>query len=192
LHLDIYSGTDVKNRPRKSGERNTVILEKEHINLLLVDDEDALLHSIQRRLQLRDFNVIAVNRGEKALEVARHQPLDVAILDLKMPGMSGKDVLIALKRDYPWLEVIILTGHGSFDPENEKEFGKAYTYLSKPCDLDTLLETLVEAYKKTVMNRRRITPAELGLPLTGGHAASPRDILQKLKEMDDNGQQTKT
>ena len=156
--------------------------------MLLVDDEDALLESIRRRLQVRDFNVIAVNRGEKALEVARTHPLDVAILDLKMPGMSGKDVLIALKRDYPWLEVIILTGHGSFDPENEKEFGKAYTYLSKPCDLDTLLRTLVEAYKKTVMNRKRITPGEMASHLRQVDAASPRDILKKLKELDGNGQ----
>lgn len=167
-------------------------MKKEQINLLLVDDEDALLESIRRRLQLRDFNVIAVNRGEKALEVARTQPIDVAILDLKMPGMSGKDVLIALKRDYPWLEVIILTGHGSFDPENEKEFGKAYTYLSKPCDLDTLLTTLVEAYKKTVMNRQKITPEEMASRLQGIGAASPREILKKLKELDGNEQKTKS
>lgn len=163
-------------------------MKKKQINLLLVDDEDALLHSIQRRLQIRDFNVIAVNRGEKALEVARTHSLDVAILDLKMPGMSGKDVLIALKRDYPWLEVIILTGHGSFDPENEKEFGKAYTYLSKPCGLDALLLTLVEAYKKTVMNRQRITPGEMASHLRPVDAASPRDILKKLKQLDVNGQ----
>lgn len=159
-------------------------MKKERINLLLVDDEDALLHSIQRRLQIRDFNVIAVNRGEKALEAARVHPLDVAILDLKMPGMSGKDVLTALKRDYPWLEVIILTGHGSFNPENEAEFGKAYTYLSKPCDLDTLLGTLVEAYKKTVMNRRGIVPEQMASRLSFADAASCRDILKKLMEID--------
>jgi DNA-binding NtrC family response regulator len=167
-------------------------LKKEHINLLLVDDEEALLESIRRRLQLRDFNVIAVNRGDKALEVARTEPLDVVILDLKMPGMTGKDVLVALKRDYPWLEVIILTGHGSFDPEKEEEFGKACSYLSKPCDLDTLLETLVEAYKKTVMNRHHITPEAMAAHLKEIDAASPRDILKKLKELDSNGQQIKT
>lgn len=182
----------MKSVPENQKQKETVILGKEHINLLLVDDEDALLHSIQRRLQLRDFNVIAVNRGEKALEVARTHPLDVAILDLKMPGMSGKEVLVALKRDYPWLEVIILTGHGSFDPENEKEFGKACSYLSKPCDLDTLLKTLVEAYKKTVMNRRQITPEAMAAHLKGIDATSPRDILKKLKELDGNGQQIKT
>ena len=176
----------MKSVPENQKQKETVILEKEHINLLLVDDEDALLESIRRRLQLRDFNVIAVNRGEKALEVARTEPIDVAILDLKMPGMSGKDVLIALKRDYPWLEVIILTGHGSFDPENEKEFGKAYTYLSKPCDLNTLVATLVAAYKKTVMNRRGMTPEEIASRLQGIDAASPRAILKTLKELDSN------
>jgi len=159
-------------------------LKKKQINLLLVDDEDALLNSIRRRLQIRDFNVIAVNRGGKALEAARVHPLDVAILDLKMPGMSGKDVLIALKKDYPWLEVIILTGHGSFDPENEKEFGKAYTYLSKPCELDTLFRTLVDAYKKTVMNRHGMTPEQMASELSPVDAASSRDVLKRLMELD--------
>ena len=166
-------------------------MKKKQINLLLVDDEDALLNSIQRRLQIRDFNVIAVNRGEKALEAARVHPLDVAILDLKMPGLSGKDVLIALKKDYPWLEVIILTGHGSFDPENEKEFGKAYTYLSKPCELDTLFRTLVDAYKKTIMNRHRITAEKMASELSLVAAASSRDILKRLMELDGNEKKPK-
>jgi DNA-binding NtrC family response regulator len=158
-------------------------LEKEHINLLLVDDEDALLESIRRRLQIRDFNVIAVNRGQGDRDCP-YAPLDVAILDLKMPGLSGKDVLLTLKRDYPWLEVIILTGHGSFDPENESDYGKAYTYLSKPCDLDTLLETLVEAYKKTVMNRLKMTPEVMASRLKGVDETCPRDVLAKIKELD--------
>jgi DNA-binding response OmpR family regulator len=71
---------------------------KEKINILLVDDEEALLDSIKRRLQIRDFNVIAVNRGDKALEVARLHPIDVALVDLKMPGMSGKDVLASSQK----------------------------------------------------------------------------------------------
>jgi DNA-binding NtrC family response regulator len=65
-----------------------------------------------------------------------------------MPGMSGKDVLINLKRDYPWIEIVILTGHGSVDPEKETVYDQAYSFLTKPCDLKTLLEVLVEAYKK--------------------------------------------
>ena len=158
---------------------------KDKINVLLVDDEEALLDSIKRRLQIREFNVIAVNRGEKALEVVREHPVDVAILDLKMPGMSGKDVLMNLKKDYPWLEIIILTGHGSFDPATE-DYGKAYTYLTKPCDLATLQRVLVDAYKKTVMNRHQIAQDDMENLLQKTNLESPRDILLRLKELDDD------
>jgi len=158
---------------------------KTKINLLLVDDEEALLHAIQRRLQVRHFNVIAVNRGEKALEAARIHSIDVALLDLKMPGMSGKDVLLSLKRDYPWMEIVILTGHGSFDPE-ECAYEKACSFLLKPCSLETLLNVLVEAYKKTVMNRNHIGTKEMDDILKAARLESPRDILKKLIELDAN------
>ncbi len=168
------------------------IVAKDKINVLLVDDEEALLDSIKRRLQIREFNVIAVNRGEKALEVVRDQPVDVAILDLKMPGMSGKDVLLRLKKDYPWLEIIILTGHGSFDPEKEGAYGKAYTYLAKPCDLTTLLQVLVDAYEKTVMNRHQIARQEFEQLLRKTTLKSPREILRRLKELDEEKLNEKT
>ncbi|MFO7459302.1 MAG: response regulator [Desulfatiglandales bacterium] len=161
---------------------------KEKINILLVDDEEALLDSIKRRLQIRDFNVIAVNRGDKALEVARLHPIDVALVDLKMPGMSGRDVLLHLKKDYPWMEVVIITGHGSFDPQNECVYGQAYSYLSKPCDLDTLLHVLVDAYKKTVMNRLHMTPEQMEVILEKEGVKTPREVLKKVKELDQQGE----
>jgi DNA-binding NtrC family response regulator len=163
----------------------------DNINILLVDDEEALLNSIKRRLQFREFNVIAVNRGEKALEIVRQFPVDVAIVDLKMPGMSGKDVLVNLKRDYPWIEIIILTGHGSLDPEEEDVYGKAHTFLTKPCDLTTLLQVLVEAYKKKVMNKNDITAAQMEKILKSPTLKSTNDVLRKLKEIDKNHQQPK-
>jgi DNA-binding NtrC family response regulator len=161
---------------------------KEKINILLVDDEEALLDSIKRRLQIRDFNVIAVNRGDKALEVARLHSIDVALVDLKMPGMSGKDVLLHLKKDYPWMEVVIITGHGSFDPQNECVYGQAYSYLGKPCDLDTLLHVLVDAYKKTVMNRLHMTPEQMEVILEKEGVKTPREVLKKVKELDQEGE----
>jgi DNA-binding NtrC family response regulator len=154
------------------------------INILLVDDEEALLDAIRRRLQVREFNVIAVNRGEKALEEAGRCQIDVVVLDLKMPGMSGKDVLVHLKRDYPWLEIVILTGHGSFDPQLEPVYRQAHTYLAKPCELDTLLHVLVEAYKKTVMNRHKIAVEDMMNLLKAPAMRSPREVLRKLKELD--------
>jgi len=157
---------------------------KEKINILLVDDEEALLDSIKRRLQIRDFNVIAVNRGDKALEVARLHPIDVALVDLKMPGMSGKDVLLHLKKDYPWMEVVIITGHGSFDPQNECVYDQAYSYLGKPCDLQTLLHVLVDAYKKTVTNRLQMSPEAMDAILEQEGLKTPHEVLKKVKEMD--------
>jgi len=163
--------------------RNPIVAE-DKINILLVDDEEALLDSISRRLKIREFNVIAVNRGEKALEVVRRYPIDVAILDLKMPGMSGKDVLVTLKRDYPWLEIVILTGHGSVDPEQEKVYGQAHTFLAKPCELETLLHVLVDAYKKTVMNRNKIAMKDMENMLKSPTLKSAREVMLRLKELD--------
>lgn len=161
------------------------------INILLVDDEEALLDAIKRRLQIRAFNVIAVNRGDKALDVVRQYPIDVAILDLKMPGMSGKDVLVNLKRDYPWIEIVILTGHGSVDPEKETVYDQAYSFLAKPCDLETLLNVLVEAYKKTVMNRMRISSGEMEKILQASALTSTQELLKRLKELERQPLQTK-
>ncbi len=154
------------------------------INVLLVDDEEALLDSMRRRLQFRDFNVIAASSGEKALEVARENPVDVAIVDIKMPGMSGRDVLLALKKEYPWMEVIVLTGHGSFNAEEEGIADKMNACLGKPCDLATLQQALIEAYKKTVMNRREIAPHEMDAMINEAEKKSPDAVLQQLKDMD--------
>ena len=69
-----------------------------------------------KRLEVRDFNVIAVDRGEKAIEAANEHQIDIALVDLKMPGINGEQTLEALKDQHPWMEVVILTGHGSVSP----------------------------------------------------------------------------
>jgi len=174
-------------RMRVLTQRELCVLNEKKINVLLVDDEEALLESMRRRLQFRDFNVIAVSRGAKALEVAREQPVDVAIVDVKMPGMSGMEVLETLKSEHPWMEVIILTGHGSFDPDEEGVAEKLHSCLAKPCDLATLQEALVDAYKKTVMNRTQMDPEEMDEILRKGSNGSPDSMLQKLKDLDKTG-----
>ena len=85
------------------------------IKLLIVDDEVKFLDSISRRLGMRDFEVTKASNGEEALEAARRANFDLALLDLKMPGINGQQVLEILKREHKYLEVIILTGHGSVD-----------------------------------------------------------------------------
>ena len=154
------------------------------INLLIVDDEEQFLESISKSLQVRDFNVIAVNRGEKAIEAARKNPIDVALVDLKMPGINGEETLKALKAEHKWMEVVILTGHGTIDSAVECTKGGAYSYLQKPCSLDELMESLINAYKNKVMNKKKIEDKKMTELLKISLYNSPREILRRLKEID--------
>ena len=154
------------------------------INLLIVDDEEQFLESITKSLQVRDFNVIAVNRGEKAIEAARKNPIDVALVDLKMPGINGEETLKALKAEHKWMEVVILTGHGTIDSAVECTKGGAYSYLQKPCSLDELMEALVNAYKNKVMNKKKIEDKKMAELMKISLYNSPREILRRLKEID--------
>jgi len=160
---------------------------KSKIALLIVDDEDQFLESMTKRLELRDFKVTAVNRGEKAIEAARNQPIDIALVDLKMPGIDGEQTLEALKKEHEGLEVVILTGHGSIDSAVKLTKKGAYSYLQKPCEFDRLLEVLAEAYKKRVMNKMKIREDKLEEILKLAGTGSSLAILRKLKEIDEQG-----
>ncbi|MBW2442686.1 MAG: response regulator [Deltaproteobacteria bacterium] len=159
-------------------------MQNNKINLLIVDDEVTFLDSIRKSLEARDFNVIAVDRGEKAIEAAKKNPIDVALVDLKMPGINGEETLKALKAEHSWMEVVILTGHGTIDSAVECTRSGAFSYLQKPCDLNELLEALKEAFKKKVMNRKKIEQKKMDELLKISLSGSPRDILRRLKEID--------
>jgi DNA-binding NtrC family response regulator len=121
---------------------------KNIINLLIVDDEADFLEAIGKRLGVRGFDIFAVDRGEKALEVARNNPIDIALVDLKMPGIDGETTLKRLKSEHKGMEIVILTGHGSVvSAMNCLESG-AFSYIDKPCDMNHLLEVLKKAYEK--------------------------------------------
>jgi len=157
------------------------------INLLFVDDEEQFLQSLGKLLEARDFHVIAVNRGEKAIAAARKSPIDVALVDLKMPGINGEETLRALKEAHEWMEIVILTGHGSLDSAVECTRSGACAYLQKPCRIDDLLMVLKDAYKKKVMNKNRIEEKKMNEMLLLSQSDSPRAILRRLKEIDKGG-----
>ncbi|HSO24548.1 MAG TPA: response regulator [Chondromyces sp.] len=160
-------------------------MKKEKINLLIVDDEEQFLESISKSLELRDFHVIAVNRGDKAVEAAKRQPIDIALVDLKMPGISGEETLRLLKQEHRWLEVVILTGHGALQSAVECTKIGAFSYLQKPCELSALIEALQAAYKQKVMNRRQIEEKKMEKLLQISASSSPREILRRLRELDE-------
>ena len=157
------------------------------INLMIVDDEEDFLNAIRRSLEIRDFHVTTANRGEKALEIAKSNPVDIAIVDLKMPGMNGLETLEALKKAHPWMEIIILTGHGTIDSAVEATQSGAYSYLQKPCELDTLMQMLIKAYKKRVMNKQQLAKKKMDELLKIAQGRSAREILSRLREIDRKG-----
>jgi len=156
------------------------------IKLLIVDDEVKFLNSIAKRLELRDFNVTKATNGQEAIDATHSDKFDLALLDLKMPGMNGKEVLEILKKEHKYLEVIILTGHGSMDSAVECTKLGAFSYLPKPYELDKLIEILQQAYearlkKKFISDQARME--KLAKLATGTSALG---ILRAMREMDDD------
>ncbi|MBF0430888.1 MAG: anion permease [Fibrobacteria bacterium] len=114
--------------------------------VLLIDDEDKFLNSLSQRLTLRKYPNITLNNGEDAVKTIRKDnEIDVVILDRKMPGMSGEEVLKEIKKIRPEVQVIIMTGHGSMESAIEAGKLKAFRYLEKPCDIDTLIQVIESA-----------------------------------------------
>jgi len=121
---------------------------KAKIRLLLVDDEVGYLKVLSKRLKRRNIDVIAANTGQKAIQLFRRNDFDVAVVDLKMMDMDGIDVLDVLKKMDPYIEVIILTGHGSERAAREGIEKGAFDYLTKPCGLQNLVNTINAASSK--------------------------------------------
>jgi CheY-like chemotaxis protein len=123
--------------------------------VLLVDDEREFVQTLSERLEMRDVGSAVAYDGESALQMVRDDEPDVMILDLKMPGIDGIEVLRRVKESDPHIEVIILTGHGSDDDcKTCMELG-AFAYLQKPVDIDALSETLRKANEKARESARR-------------------------------------
>ena len=116
--------------------------------VLLVDDEREFVQTLSERLLLRDMGSAVAYDGESALEMLREDEPEVMILDLKMPGIDGMEVLRQVKATQPDIEVIILTGHGN-ETDRETCMGLgAFAYLQKPVDIDVLSETMKQANEK--------------------------------------------
>lgn len=160
--------------------------EKKQIKLLIVDDEEKFLSATAERLGLRDFDVTTATEGNQSIRAAKKGKFDMAILDLRMPGMDGMELLQILKKKHKFLEVIILTGYASLDSAVEATKLGAFSYLEKPYNFEKLLEVLKEAYetrlrKKFEHDKKRIEKIEF---LAMG--SSPMGILRSLRRIDDD------
>lgn len=116
------------------------------IRLLLVDDEEGYTDVLSNRLTKRGMAVVKAYSGTEAIQALRKTDVDVAVVDLKMEDMDGLEVLKILKKMDPTVEVIMLTGHGSETAAKEGLAHGAFDYLTKPCELEELMDKIKEAY----------------------------------------------
>ena len=145
--------------------------------LLLVDDETEFVEMLAKRLALRDIETGRDRRGEESLPVVGidastaangldairiidEHHVDVVILDVKMPGLDGVEVLRKIKQKHPLLEVIMLTGHSSVESAVEGLRLGAFDYVTKPCDISDLMNKVSEAYAKKEAAEEKIRKAK--------------------------------
>jgi DNA-binding NtrC family response regulator len=159
--------------------------DEKKIKLLIVDDEVKFLESIAKRLELRDFDVATATNGEEAIKKSRTGKFDLVLLDLKMPGMDGRQVMEILKKEHKFVEVIILTGHGSVDSAVECTRLGAFDYLPKPYEMDKLLEVLHRAYEDRLMKKFESDQKRLEKIAKLAVGGSPLSILRELRKLDD-------
>ena len=123
-------------------------MKKGIIHVLIVDDEDRFRTTAASNLEKRGFEVTTASNGTEALEEVRKNEVDVVVLDVKMPGMDGNEVLHRLKILKPDLPVIMLTGHGTMRSALMAYRDEIFEYVTKPCDIDTLAEIIRNAFEK--------------------------------------------
>ena len=116
--------------------------------ILLVDDEEVFSRNMAKLLNARGYRVTAVNSGDAAIRALEEDPVDVIVLDLKMPGMDGLATLREIQKLGLFTQTLMLTGHGSIDSALEAMKLGAYDYLTKPCEIDELVAKIEGAWQK--------------------------------------------
>lgn len=144
------------------------------VKIMLVDDEERFLTTTQKLLAKKGYEVDIASSGQTALEKLSTQNIHVVILDVKMPGMDGVTTLKEIKRIFPLVEVIMLTGNATVDSAIDGLKSGAFDYLMKPADIEELMEKVEEAYDKRRQLEEKIRMAEFRKSMK-----SPREILKQ-------------
>jgi two-component system C4-dicarboxylate transport response regulator DctD len=149
--------------------------------VLLIEDDAALRRSLAQWLSLNDLSVIEAADGNEALKVLRSDTVDVVISDVRMPGMSGLELLAVIRKTWPELPVIILSGHGDVPMAVAAIQAGAFNFLTKPYVPEQLIGTLQNALEQTRLRRRVVsleqsnaTQARLERQLLGSDQATTR------------------
>ena len=137
-------------------------------SVLIVDDEFDFVQTLVKRMRRRNLNAYGAASGEIALAHLAENPVDVVVLDVRMPEMDGIETLRAIKTRYPLIEVVLLTGHASLTAAREGMGLGAFDYLLKPTGIDELLFKLQDAYEKKKNQEKKIENLKEAIETSGG------------------------
>jgi len=126
----------------------------EIIKVLVVDDEKVVRDGCRRVLTGKGYEVLTAENGQQAMDTLAEKPVDIILLDLKMPVMSGEEVLEKTCAQYPDIPVIIITGHGTIDTAVECMKKGAYDFITKPFQIDQFLLTVNRATEKRTLEQK--------------------------------------
>ena len=129
--------------------------------ILVVDDEQDFAEALSERLTIRDYDVTTAFTGQDAIAEITQFNFDIVVLDVKMPGTSGIDVLKEIKNRKPLTEVIMLTGNATVETAIEGMRLGAFDYLMKPCETDELMNKINRAYEKKAEHEEKIREARV-------------------------------
>jgi DNA-binding NtrC family response regulator len=145
----------------------------EQLKMMLVDDEERFLSTTRKLLEKKGFDVQTASSGGEALEMLRTSPVHVVVLDVKMPGMDGVATLREIKRQFPMVEVIMLTGHATVESAIDGLKSGAVDYLMKPADIEEIIEKATQAF-----NRRTDIEEKIRVARMRGLMKTPREMLK--------------
>jgi two-component system response regulator CpxR len=131
------------------------------VRVLLVDDEEQFVETLAQRLEARDFAVATAFNGDQALDYIKSKDVDVVVLDVLMPGLSGIDTLREMKRIRPLTEVIMLTGHATVETAIDGMKLGAFDYLMKPTEIEELVDKINKAQRRKAEQEERIQKATI-------------------------------
>src|SRR5512145_1254229 len=153
--------------------------------ILIADDEQAVRSSLERLLEFESYRVIQAADGPSALDLVRDRPVDLVLLDIKMPGLDGLEVLAQIHREQPQLPVVIISGHGTIQTAVEATRLGAFDFIEKPIDADRILLVIRNGLAQRRLLRENVSlKAEVRqrTRIVGQHAEMLR-ILETVKKV---------
>jgi|APLow6443716910_1056828.scaffolds.fasta_scaffold20636_2 two-component system nitrogen regulation response regulator NtrX len=153
--------------------------------VLIVDDEESIRTSLDKLLSYEKYRTFTAADGESALRTVNAERLDIVLLDIKMPGMDGLEVIQRIKQIQPELPVVIISGHGTISTAVEATKLGAFDFIEKPIDLERLLLTIRNGIKQGELSRQnvRLRKQVCGNTEIIGSHKSIHDILETIRRV---------